>query len=66
MTGRKLFINICLGIICFSLFVLFFLKPKDGPMFERIDIKPSVVPTVVASPQVTPNASTTPEEKNKE
>ena len=60
MTPKKMFINICLALIVFSLFVLFFLKPKYGVQFEVLDTKSDkYVPTTTVLPTSTPSVSHT-------
>lgn len=67
MNFKKLFVNFCLSIIAFSLFLYFFLKPTFGPQFEIIDStkdsKSSTKVTNEAKETPSPNAkevSTTP------
>ena len=36
MTSKMIFLNICVAVVVFSLFLLVFLKPKSGPQFEII------------------------------
>lgn len=70
MTPKKMFINICLSVILFSLFVLFFLKPKYGAQFEVLENKsekvkstPSVTPSSIpsVSPATSPEANPSPQ-----
>lgn len=62
MKFKMIFINICVAIVVFSLFLLFFLKPKFGPQFEVI--KP-VEKTTKQQVKVTPTAFPTPTPKSK-
>lgn len=65
MNFKKIFINFCIAIVVFALFIMFFLKPAYGPQFEiisdtknntatpEVELKPSVSSTPISSPTPT-------------
>ena len=58
MTSKMIFLNICVAVIAFSLFLFLFLKPRNGSQFEIIQPKVAPSPSkIISTPKTTPQVT---------